>query len=252
MTNDRLRDALMRAGLTPAQLAERVGADPKTAERWITTGRPPYPKTRYQIAALLGESESYLWPGAVPKARQAQASESELVKLYPNRSAVPPDTWLRLFHGVVSRLDVLVYSGLFVPELHPDLLDTLKEKSIAGAQVRFLLGDPDSSQVADRGAEEGIGAAMAEKIRTVLGFYQQLEGMPRIRVRLHRTTLYNSIYRFDDDLLVNSHLLGVPAAHAPILHFRKLSSGGVFDLYSKNFDRIWNEAMPAWPESEAV
>jgi len=34
VANDRLRDALLRQGLTPAELAEELHVDAKTVERW--------------------------------------------------------------------------------------------------------------------------------------------------------------------------------------------------------------------------
>jgi hypothetical protein len=37
-----------------------------------------------------------------------------------------------------------------------------------------------------------------------------------IKIRLHRTVLYNSIYRADDQFLVNQHTYGIPAAQAPV------------------------------------
>ena len=76
MTNDRLRDAMLRNGLTPTAIAQRVGVDPKTAERWITQGRAPYPRYRFEIAALVKEDEAYLWPGAVSEAQGGTASLS--------------------------------------------------------------------------------------------------------------------------------------------------------------------------------
>src|SRR5262245_47987019 len=69
MANDRLRDALLRHGLTPVAAAEHLGVDPKTAERWITQDRVPYPRHRHALAALVRESEAYLWPDALSPAR---------------------------------------------------------------------------------------------------------------------------------------------------------------------------------------
>ena len=40
--------------------------------------------------------------------------------------------------------------------------------------------------------------------------------MQNIEIWLHRTVLYNSIYRADDQLLVNQHTYGIPAAQAPV------------------------------------
>jgi hypothetical protein len=70
-------------------------------------------------------------------------------------------------------------------------------------------------------------------------------------VRLHATTLYNSIYRFDDEMLVNSRVYGFPAAHAPVVHLRKLSAGILFDTYAESFKKVWGSARPAWHNSTA-
>ena len=79
MTNERLRDALMSAGQTTGTAAEHIGVDAKTVERWLTQDRVPYPRHRGSLAALLGRSESYLWPGAVPAQRQKKAASSEII-----------------------------------------------------------------------------------------------------------------------------------------------------------------------------
>jgi len=72
--NVRLREALMRAGLTPASAAERLEVDPKTVERWVTKGRAPYPRHRYALAALVGVSETDLWPESAQVLRPARLS----------------------------------------------------------------------------------------------------------------------------------------------------------------------------------
>ncbi|MFD7154831.1 hypothetical protein ACFV9C_09545 [Kribbella sp. NPDC059898] len=45
--------------------------------------------------------------------------------------------------------------------------------------------------------------------------------MTNIEVRTHGTTLYNSIYRVDNDMLVNTHIWGVNAFSPPIWHLRQ-------------------------------
>jgi hypothetical protein len=248
MPNERLRDAMHRNRLTPTDLATTAGVDPKTVERWITQDRIPYPRHRHALAVQLGESQSYLWPDAVPKARAAEATQSELVAIYPRRAMLPAELWRRLLTSPTRELSILVYAGLFLPEQHPRLVSILRERAEAGATVRILLGDPDSPEVAQRGAEEGIGDAIAAKIRNVLAWYDGLQGVDGITVALHSTTLYNSIYQFDDEMLVNPHVFGFPAAHAPTLHLRRLPGGDLFDLYADSFDRIWSTAKPAWEQ----
>jgi transcriptional regulator with XRE-family HTH domain len=245
MPNDRLRDALLRAGITPADLAQQLGVDPKTVERWIIQDRSPYPRHRHAIAALLKEPPSYLWPAAGSPAHRARIAQSELVTLYPRRAVVPQELWRRLIDSATEHISILAYAGLFLPEQNPKLVTTLKRKAKEGAHVELLLGDPESAEVARRGAEEGIGDAMAGKIRNVLAFYSPLLDVPNVSMRFHRTTLYNSIYRFDEEMLVNTHVFGFPAAHAPVLHLRRLSGGDLFDTYADSFDRVWSTGLAA-------
>lgn len=252
MPNDRLRDALLRQGITPTALAEQLGVDPKTGERWITLGRHPYPRYRHRIAAMVKESESYLWPDALPSDRAAAISQSEIVQVFPCRASVPADLWRRLLDGASEHIGVLVYAGLFLPEQHPRLNALLRKKGDAGTRVRLLLGDPDSPLVATRGHDEGIGEAMASKIRNSLVHYAPLRNASGIEVNLHATTLYNSMYWFDEELLVNTHVYGLAAGHAPVLHLRRLSAGDLFDTYTESFERVWAQSRPAWSSEVAA
>lgn len=251
MSNERLRDAILKNGFTPVAIAERLGVDPKTAERWITQDRVPYPRHRHAIAALLRESEKYLWPAAVSNDRAARVARSEVIEIYSRRAGIPDALWRRLFEKAQERIGLLAYAGLFLPEQYPQLIRTLKEKAKEGTKVRILLGDPDSSEVAQRGADEGIGDAMASKVRNVMAFYNNLRGVEGVSVHYHRTTLYNSIYIFDDEMLVNTHVYGFPAAHAPAVHLRRLSGGDIFDTYADSFDRVWSSSTTAWPATVA-
>jgi lambda repressor-like predicted transcriptional regulator len=243
MANERLRAALLERGASVADLAAAVEVDPKTVERWITRGRTPYRKHRYAVASFLGVDEGYLWPDALSPEQVASASESEIVTVYPHRWAVPRDAWGRLFSAAREDIGVLVYSALFLAE-DAGIVRLFAEKAAAGARVRILLGDPNSSQVAQRGNDEGIDEGMAAKIRNVLVLYRPVRGIDGIEIRLHRTVLYNSIYRGDDQLLVNTHVYGTPAANAPVLHLRKVPGGDMVATYLESFERVWDEATP--------
>ncbi len=244
MTNDRLRDALLKNGVTPHALAELLEVDPKTVERWITLGRLPYAKYRHRIAALMRETEGYLWPDALSADQIAQVARSEVVTIYPHRASVPAEVWRRLLDGSTEQVAVLVYSGLFLPETNPRLVTALKAKARAGVKVRLLFGDPDGEQVAERGREEGIGAALAGKVRNSLTFYRPLLELDGVEINLHGTTLYNSLYRFDDEMLANTHVYGFPAAYAPVMHLRRLSAGDLFDTYAESYERVWAASRP--------
>lgn len=244
MPNERLRDALLRNGFTPDQVAKAINVDPKTVERWITKGRAPYPKHRHAIAAMVRESEHYLWPDAVAPERAAEIGGSEVVKVYPHRHSVPADLWDQLFDRATGHVEILVYAGMFLTE-NPTLIKHLRAKGRAGTKIRLLFGDPTSREVARRSEDEGIGKnTIGVKIRNVLAFFQPLDGVEGVQIRCHGTTLYNSIYRFDDEMIVNTHVYGFPAPHAPTLHLRRLSAGDLFETYSESFDSVWNSAKP--------
>ncbi|MQM25250.1 XRE family transcriptional regulator [Glycomyces albidus] len=246
MPNERLKEAMQVAGLTPEGLAEELEVDAKTVRRWISNGRVPYPRHRSAVATMLDETEEYLWPNIDTAERQARVSQSEVIRTYPRRFQVPPELWRRLFDNATERIGILVYSGLFLPEHDPGLIEALQQKAAAGTRITILLGDPDSEAVAVRGREEGIGDALAAKVRNVLSFYEKLRGTEGVFVGYHSTTLYNSIYRYDDEMLVNTHVYGFPAAHAPVLHLRRLAGGTLFNSYADSFDRVWTASRNAW------
>ena len=242
MANERLRATLLERGLTPTALGDHVGVDHKTVERWIS-GRVPYRRHRYEVASRLGVDEAYLWPGALSREQVAAASDGEVLAVYPHRSEVPRDAWQQLFKTAEREIGILVYSGLFIPE-DPGIQKILTERARAGVRVRILLGDPDSPQVAARGADEGVDEGMAARIRNALVLYRPLRAIEGTEFRFHRTILYNSIYRSDDQLLVNTHVYGVAASNAPVWHLRKVAGGEIAATYQESFERVWETAVP--------
>ncbi|MFF4413863.1 XRE family transcriptional regulator [Streptosporangium sp. NPDC001559] len=243
MANERLRTALLERGTTIVELAEAVEVDAKTVERWITQGRIPYRKHRFAVAKLLGVEEAYLWPDALTPQQAAAVSGSELVTVYPHRWAVPKDTWERLFSTAQEEIGVLVYSGIFIAQ-DTGIMRTFAKKAEAGVRVRVLLGNPDALEVAPRGADEGLGDGMAAQTRMALTLYRPLQQVEGIEIRLHHTILYNSIYRGDDQLLVNTHVYGKFATDAPVMHLRKVAGGDMVSTYTDSFEAVWAGATP--------
>lgn len=64
------------------------------------------------------------------------------------------------------------------------------------------------------------------------------------------TTLYTSMFRYDDELLVNPHIWGQPASANPLLHLRRVDAAGWFDNYARSFDAVWAAARPWTPDQE--
>jgi hypothetical protein len=78
------------------------------------------------------------------------------------------------------------------------------------------------------------------------------EGQRAGPARPGSTTLYNSIFWFDDDMLVVTHAYGVPANFAPALHLRRLSSGTLFQTYARSFDRVWDQTHKTFTGKEKM
>jgi transcriptional regulator with XRE-family HTH domain len=239
--NEPLRRAMLRARLREVDIAARLGVDPKTVRRWLT-GRVPYANNRVALADLLGADEADLWPDVSDLA--ARSRPEELGAVYPHRWAIPRDVWTQLFKSAEHEIGILAYSALFLAE-DSGLLDLIADKATYGVRVRLALGDPDSASVAQRGHEEGIGDAMAAKVRNALRLYRPLLERENVEIRLHQTILYNSIYRADGQLFVNQHAHGIPAAHSPVYCFRQSSDGDVASAYLASFEKVWGTAMSA-------
>jgi transcriptional regulator with XRE-family HTH domain len=243
MPNERLRAAMAAGGWTYATLAAKAEVDPKSVERWVNLGRTPRRATAMLAAETLGVDVHALWP-ALRQTRAARAVSPELVTLYDQRADVPVSTFTDMLTQASEHIDVLVYAAVFLHEAYPRLNDLLRERAAEGCSVRIALGDAESANVRQRGEEERFGHGIESRCRLALMHYRPLVGVPGVEIRTHQTTLYNSIYRADDQLLVNTHVWGVNAYGAPVWHLRRNSTGGIFDTYAQSFDAVWATATP--------
>ncbi|WP_412540233.1 XRE family transcriptional regulator [Longispora sp. K20-0274] len=246
MPNERLRSALAAGGHTIQALADALKIDHKTAQRWVARDVVPHRKTAIEAADFLGQPVSHLWPKLGEAAPSATATE--LVGYYPHRSATPKQLWLDLLRGAEREIGLLAYASLFLPEDNPEAISLLKAKAAAGVRVRIALGDPASPEAALRGVEERLYDAIPGRISMALAYYRPLLGVPGVEFHLHRTTLYNSIFQYDDQMLVNTHVYGVYGYMAPIVHLRRVEGEDLFDTYAGSFERIWEVSYPYRPE----
>jgi|ADGO01.1.fsa_nt_gi hypothetical protein len=239
--NHPLARAIRGAGLDPITVAARLGVDPKTVNRWLA-GRIPYPRHRAALVTLTGWTERDLWPD-LARPNETQTTAQEVRVAYPHRSAVPAEAWRRLFANAQHEIGVLAYSALFLAE-DAEAQDLLRYKARSGVRIRVLLGDPEGRHVGQRGIDEGIGSVMAARIRNAIVLMGRLWEEPNVRLRLHDTVLYNSIYRGDDELLVNTHVYGFPASRVPVLHLYRISDDGLAATYLDSFERVWTASRP--------
>lgn len=242
MSNDRLRGTLRTSGYSEADLADELGVDPKTVQRWVSRGRTPHPKTATRAAKLLGVPAPWLWPSL--QSSEPVGAAREVAGFYPHRAQMPKTLWLDAIVSSRDQIDLITYASLFLPEDNPDSVPLIRHKAENGVRVRIALGDPDSPEIELRDREERMSGGIPGRIRMALAYYRPLVNIPGIEFRLHRTTLYNSIYRFDDQMFINQHIYGTYGYLAPILHLQESDGGDLFSTYARSADLIWGEAYP--------
>jgi transcriptional regulator with XRE-family HTH domain len=237
--NNRLRSTQRASRFSEQDFAQELGIDRKTVQRWTTQGRVPHRNTAYRAADLLGVPVEWLWPDL--EERRSGVDPSEVVAFYPHRSDTPKHLWLDLITSAREQIDLFANASLFLPEENPEAITILKHKAASGVRVRILMGDPESPASELRGREERLFEALTGRIRMALAYYRPLTGVPGVEFRQHQTALYNSIFRYDSQMLINQHIYGTYGYLAPILHLRRVSGSDLFDTYARSFELIWAE-----------
>ena len=225
--NEALRNALAAKGIDRLDVAAKLQVDPKTVERWLA-GRLPHPNSRAAIAKLLDVDEAELWP--VTTDPHVRRFGPEIRAVYPHRSAVPRNVWHKLFANAEREIDILDYSGLFLFE-DADILHLLATKADAGVRIRILLSDPESPEATQRREGQGVCSSIVARIRSAQVLVEPLVARDSVELHLHRSIIYNSIFRADDRLLANPHIYGMPASDAPVLYLRRSIDASLFASY---------------------
>jgi transcriptional regulator with XRE-family HTH domain len=232
--NENLRRAMLCARLSEEDVAAQLQVDPKTVRRWLE-GRVPYLRHRWLLANLLGAEEADLWLNSRRRSRP-----SELEAFYPNRQAMPRQTWLSLFGSAEREIGILDHSALFLAK-EPNVLSVLSDRAHAGAQVRICLRNPNVPGPGENNARERSSAGPAESCKA-LDLFGGLR-QAGVEIRLHRAVLYTSIYRADNQLLISQHIYGVHDEREPVLCLRSTAVGDMTTAYINAFERIWTRAL---------
>jgi transcriptional regulator with XRE-family HTH domain len=242
MPNERLRATLADSDYDQRSLADELGLDHKSVQRWVTKDITPRRTTANWAAKILGVPPAWLWPEL--EGERGSASQAEIVTLYPHRSDVPRHLWLDLATKATQRIWLYANASLFLPEDNPESIRLIQQKAEEGTQVRILMADPDSPQCVARGIEERLFDAISARVRMALSYYAPLAGIPGVEFLLQKETLYNSIFIYDEEMLVNQHVYGMYGYIAPILHLRRMEHGDFFDMYVRSFERVWEVSSP--------
>ena len=148
---------------------------------------------------------------------------------------------MELLRGAHNNIDLFANASLFLPEENPEAIEILKRKAAGGTKIRIMLADPDHPAAELRGREERLFDGIPGRIKMAWAYYRPLVSVDGVEFRMHGTSLYNSIFRYDDQMLINQHIYGAYGYIAPILHLRKVPGADLFETYLKSFDLIWTE-----------
>jgi transcriptional regulator with XRE-family HTH domain len=243
VVNERLRTAMLRAGVDTAELASSVGVDVKTVSRWLD-GRVPHRRTRIVMAQRLGEDEATLWPTSRPDQAPGSSATSEVIGAWAHRSDVPVQLWAGLLPNARGRVDLLGYAFPFILEISPEAVETLIRRCNDGLRVRIAIADPDCDHVTERDTLEQLAGTLPGRIRLSLMWLRDLANTPNAAVGLHTVHLYNSVFRFDDQMIVTPHLFRAHGYQHPALHLRRLSAHGIFESFAEQFQQVWDTVRP--------
>jgi hypothetical protein len=249
----RWRLALLVLVLAP--LVALAGARPAAAGALVALlapGRAPLLAAGALLAAALALAGARALAGAVggllASPRAVHPFAAGIVRLLEagaaDRADVPPERWWSLLVDAKREIDLLAYAMQFLPEAHPRLFDLLRGKAAADCRIRIALADPDCRQVAERDAEERMNGSLVARVRMSTSYFRELVGCEGVELRQHATPLYNSVFRFDDEMFVTPHLYGTTGFRAPLLHLRRLGVEGTFDSFAGHFEGVWASAKP--------
>ena len=245
--NERLRQAMQKAAISADRLAEVVEVDPKSVWRWTNKGVVPRRiGMKARVAEILGVDETKIWPQPprlIGPTEDREVTE-EIVTVWAHRADASKARWWALLSTAEHCIDLLGYAMQFLPENHSGLDRLLIDKAAAGCQVRIALVDPDSSHVAERDDEEGLGGTLPDRIRTTLDHFEPLFSVEGIDLRFHHSRMYNSVFRGDDQMFMTPHLYALKGYRAPLLHLRRCGDDGAFDGFVAHFERVWAATNP--------
>lgn len=245
--NEQLKAKLVEHGFSPAQFARRVGVELKTVRRWLANAHASVREDNaHQAAKVLHCTPHDLWPTKFPPEVAPVCPDTPVPfspTVYASRTQVPLAVWQDHFAGAQHAIDILVFAATFLFDTLDSFTTTLTEAARRSVQVRFLVGDPHGDNMSLRGEEEGIGESVKARSHNSVELLRPYATTPGFDVRTHQTTLYTSIFRVDDDVIVNFHIYGSPGRDNPVMIFSRSQEPRFWATLERAFTRVWDNAQ---------
>ncbi|WP_433686590.1 XRE family transcriptional regulator [Micromonospora carbonacea] len=170
-------------------------------------------------------------------------SDRELVGIYPRRADLPRSVFRDAIGRASSRLWFGGYTSYFLWLEMPSVSATLEAKASAGADLRFLLGDPDSPVTAERERIEATPLTLSTRIAMTRAELSKVGAV--IPVRFSARHLAMSVWVFDEEAIVATHIGAGLGQDSVTLHLRRWRDGGAFDRYVEHFESLWTDGRSA-------
>jgi hypothetical protein len=244
MPNESLVSAMRARRLSERELAERVGVDWRTVQRWVSDpARTPQPRLRWKVAAELQVSEGDVWPNVRQVVKVG--ADREVAAVFASHSAVPPTVWQKLVTEARREIvfcDTVSYWYWYDV---PALTRILREKAEAGCRVRVTVGDAADPAVRADEAATDIPLTLSSRIKQTLHLLEPLRDV--VQVRQTMAGWGRSVYRGDDEAVAHWWLHGQMGIDFPAMHLRRRQSGGLFDQVAvRHVEALWEAARPVW------
>lgn len=225
-------------------------------QRWLT-GRTPHPRHRTRVAQALAVDEIDVWPDATP----TQVTDNPLKEIagaWPHANDPDAPDWRELLDAAGDTIELLDFTlhGILT---EPGVTGQLVTKAAHGAEVRILIANPNSAYLDIHDQELGHEPApedadqrpvVERELDESIKALQPVLARRGIEVRQFVAERFNTILRFDQDLLVTFDLYGFPTSQAPLLHLRRRQDTGLFDQFTAHFQRIWESGSePLEPDT---
>lgn len=245
-----LQAAMTKKGISRRKLARAVKVEEITIKRWLENVHIKVRKENADAAAReLGCTPHDLWPDQFPPSPQPPSTEDYIAvpfnpALYASRTQVPITVWQNHFADAQDSIDILVFAATFLFDTLDGFTSTLAESAQRGVHVRFLVGDPDGDNMVLRGEEEGIGESVRARSHNSVELLRPFTATPGLDVRTHETTLYTSIFRVDNQMIINFHIYGSPGRDNPVMIFSQQQEPRLWATFERAFTRVWDDAQP--------
>lgn len=241
MDVQRFDQLLLEMGMSQDKFCVELEIEPKSLRGWRDGTVRPRAASMTKVAEHFGVQLFEIFPEyGTPKS----LAFAEVSNAWAHRCDSPKDFWWQFFEEAEDQIDLLGYAMQFLHEDHKDFVALLRDKAQNGCRIRIVMADPQSVAAKDRDQEEGLRGGLIARIGTSLTYFEPVIGVSNIEIRSQGFPMYNSIFRFDDDMLVTPHLYHKPGRLAPLFHLHSGEGDGIFNTYLGSFEEVFTDCKP--------